>query len=450
MYYLKLSVNQEVLLKSITQSFTNLRIYLSNPTLAMISTPILSNTIIFNNFSYKTHKAAVFPPLKSPIPTFITKYNITFPDKIKNLILTETFTGFDVFGQFNLSKIDEFGLNKNDIYKIIYMNNSSVNNPLVSNYYYATLWTDRFVTPMLSDSSLNNQSVETMNTALSSANFMKFTKNIKILAAPYRYTYINYQYKFDSKMILDILQNGFDPTSEPYNSILDFSQSNITDMKKISSTAVTELNDIEIYIGELFCNPTLLDSVMTKINTWPKNAFEFNIAFFSYITYLMYNEIKTTSLTNLSKIATSENTIKVYKITTPFRMNSPFIYRVDIETFVTYLTNSLTKSKLLNYKNLTSTLSIDLPTALLIAYYDKSPQSTINQNAVLTPQALLNSYYANQSILVSTSPSPTVVPPVYLPIANVTEGFGNINIDQKLNNKNDNKLDNQYVRYALF
>ena len=447
MYYFKLSINQVVQLKNLPQTFTKLRIYLSNPTPAMIANPVLENTIIFDNYTYKTPKTPVFPQLKNPLPLFLKKYDITLNERVT--ILTETFTGFDIFGQFNLIKIDEFGLNSNDIYKIIYMNNSSINNPMVSNYYYASLWTDKYVTPMLSDSSLNNQSVTMMNTTLSDAKFMNFTKNIKILASPYKYTFINYQYKFDPVIILSILQNGFNPTLESHNSLLDISQSTIRSIKERPPTPITELNDIQIYIGLIFCNSTLLDAVKKQINTWPKNAFEFNIAFFSYITYLMYNQINTTSSDNISILETTKNKIKVYKITTPFRMNSPFIYRVDIPSFITYLTNSTIKSKLLNYINLTSTLTIDLPTALLLSYYDNNPQSTTNQNTVLTPQALLNSYYANQSVL-SGETVPSVIEPVNLPIANVTEGFGNVNINKELNIKNDNKINNQYVKYALF
>jgi hypothetical protein len=163
----------------------------------------------------------------------------------------------------------------------------------------------------------------------------------------------------------------------------------------------------------------------------------------------MYSQINTTSSDNISILETAQNTIKIYKITTPFRMNSPFIYRVDITSFLTYLTNSTIKTKLLNYKNLTSTLTIDLPTALLLSYYDNNPQSTTNQNAVLTTQAILNSYYANQSVLSGVT-VPTIGATVNLPIANVTERFDNINIDKELNIKNDNKINNQYVKYALF
>jgi hypothetical protein len=215
-------------------------------------------------------------------------------------------------------------------------------------------------------------------------------------------------------------------------------------MKNISSTT-TELNDIKIYVGLLYCNPILFNSVMTQVTEWPKNSFEFNIAFFSYITYLMYDQLsKTSNTSNSSKLQTVQNKIKMYKITTPFRMNTPFIYRVDITTFLPYLTTSSIKTKLTNYKNLTSTLSIDLPTALLISYYDKNPQSTTDQNTELSSQAILNSYYANQSIL-SGSTVPTIGTSVNVPIANVIERFDNINIVQELNNK----INNQYIKYAL-
>jgi hypothetical protein len=131
-------------------------------------------------------------------------------------------------------------------------------------------------------------------------------------------------------------------------------------------------------------------------------------------------------------------------------MNSPFIYRVDIITFLTYLTKIPIKEKLENYRVLSSTLTIDLPTALLLSYYDKNPQTTAQRNADLLPRDILGSYFANQTILSGVT-VPTVTAPIALPIQNVIERFDNIN--QVLNNKNDfinNKINNQFVKYALF
>jgi hypothetical protein len=450
MYYFKLSINQLIPMRSKQQNFPNIRIYLSNPTPDMISTPVLDNTIIFDTFTYTTIKPFLFPKLITPLPSFLIKYNTSPTDG--QTILSETFTGFDIFGQFNLSKINEFGLNSTDIYKIIYMNNSTVNNSFVPKYYDTPIWTDRYVTPMLSDASLKNQSVTIMNDILSTAKFINFTKDNKILAAPYKYSFISYQYKINPVIILNVLQNGFNVTSEPYNSILDLDESTIKSIKEKPPTPITELNHTQIYVGQIFCNPVLFDLTMAQIKTWPKNAFEFNIAFFSYITYLMYDQINKTLPINISKTLSGQNKIKIFKITTPYRMNSPFIYRVDITSFLLYLKNTTTKAKLENYKKLTSTVSIDLPTALLIAYYDKNPQSIPDRNAELTPQALLNSYYANQSVL-SGEKVPTVGTTDKLSVQNVIERFDNININKELNNKyynEENKINNQYVKYALF
>jgi len=455
MYYFKLSINQVIPLKTIISYFSNIRIYLSDPTPEMIANPNLENTILIDSFTYTTIKPFGFPKLIIPQPTFLSRYSTSSTDGIT--ILSETFTGFDIFGQFNLSKINEFGLNKNDIYKIIYMNNSTVNNSLVSKYYDTSIWTDRYVTPMLSDSSLKNQSVTMMYDILYNEKFINFTKDNKILAAPYKYSFINYQYKMIPSLILNILQNGFDVSSEPYNCLLDHDESTIKSLKEKPPTPITELNHTEIYVGLTYCNPIVFDLIIAQVKAWPKNAFEFNVAFFSYITYLMYNEINKNSLYNkvpsTSKTSNASNKIKIFKITTPYRMNSPFIYRVDITTFLLYLKNAATKAKLENYKKLTSTLSIDLPTALLIAYYDKNPQSIPDKNAELTPQALLNSYYANQPVL-SGATVPTVGITADVSVKNVIERFDNININQELNNKyynnDNNKINNQYVKYALF
>ena len=169
----------------------------------------------------------------------------------------------------------------------------------------------------------------------------------------------------------------------------------------------------------------------------------------------MYVAINNAESTNLSKTKTAQNTIQIYKITTPFRMNAPFIYRVDITTFLPYLTNAKIKTKLSNYKTSTSTTSIDLPTALLISYYDKNPQSPTNRNTVLSPQELLTSYYKNQPIL-SDNQIPTIKPSVSgsVPsgqVSNRIERFNNT-IGQLINDNNysHNKINNQYVKYALF
>lgn len=457
MYYFKLSINQVIQLNNIVQTFQNIRIYLSEPTPSMILTPNPSNTILFNDYTYKTVRPFILPQLRLPVPTFLSKYRTNFSNVRR--ILTETFTGFDIFGQFNLCKIDEFGLNSDNIYKIIYMNNSSVNNPLISNYYYSTVWADRYVTPQLSNSSLNEQSVISMYTILNNEKFINFTKDIKILAAPYKYSFINYQFKMDPTIILNILQNGFNVTTEPYNSLLDNDISTITTKKNTQITPITELNHNAIYVGQIYCNPLLFNSVMAKIKSWPKNSFEFNIAFFTYITYLMYDELNKTLPINISRSANTQNKILVFKITTPHRMNSPFLYRVDITTFLTYLTDSTIKTKLENYKKLTSTLSIDLPTALLLSYYDKNPQSDAQKTITYTPQSLLQSYYTNTTVL-SNIILPAISTTVNIPIENVVERFDNININQKLNNKNENKnenknnnnnnkINNQYIKYAL-
>jgi hypothetical protein len=62
-------------------------------------------------------------------------------------------------------------------------------------------------------------------------------------------------------------------------------------------------------------------------------------------------------------------------------------------------------------------MSIDLPTAMLIAYYDKNPQSTNDANAKLTPQELITSYYSKESVLNNVS-IPVVLPKFPLNIPN--------------------------------
>ena len=85
---------------------------------------------------------------------------------------------------------------------------------------------------------------------------------------------------------------------------------------------------------------------------------------------------------------------------------------------VNYLKSFNFQSKLLNYSNSTDTISIDLPTALLIAYYDQNPQSAINASTIISTQNLLNSYYTNQPILANTPP-PKINNPLTLNINNV-------------------------------
>jgi hypothetical protein len=456
MYYFKLSVNQVIPLRTLVTSFMNIRIYLSNPTANMIKKPDLENTIIFNTHNIVSIKPTLFPLVSDQSPQFILRYDTSFTEE--RIVLSETFTGFDIFGQFNICDIDKFGLepepgsNSKDIYKIIYTNNNQLNSKLISNYYFSSIWSERYVTAQLSDSALVNQSVITMHNILNEKKFTNFTKDIKILAAPYKYSFINYQHKIEPQIMAEILKNGFNKESEPYNSLLDYDIEKINNIKQTKPDSINELNDNTLYVGQIYCNPTILDSVMSIVNVkrWPRNAFEFNIAFFSYITYLMYDEINKTSPNNISKSETSQNKIRVFKITTPCRMNSPFIYRVDIRTFLTYLTKIPIKEKLENYRLLSSTLTIDLPTALLLSYYDKNPQTTAQRNADLLPRDILSSYFANQTILSGVT-VPTVTAPIALPIQNVIERFDNIN--QVLNNKNDfinNKINNQFVKYALF
>jgi len=135
--------------------------------------------------------------------------------------------------------------------------------------------------------------------------------------------------------------------------------------------------------------------------------------------YLLILSASSSDITNISNI--KNNTfIKLYKISTPFRKNSPFIYRIDITSFLNYLTNSTFISKLSNYKINTSTLSIDLPTAMLLAYYDRNPQSSNDANMNLTPQQLINSYYSTESVLNNVS-IPVVLPKFPLNIPGSTE-----------------------------
>jgi hypothetical protein len=297
---------------------------------------------------------------------------------------------------------------------------------------------------MISIASLNDQSVVMMNKAMKNAGFCNFTKDEKILALPYRYTFINYQYKFDQTILINILQNGFNPGIEVYNSILDHSYEKIQSMKNTQTNPITELNDTKIYVSELYCNPIILNRVMSTIKSWPRNSYEFNVAFFSYIIYQMYVAINNAESTNLSKTKTAQNTIQIYKITTPFRMNAPFIYRVDITSFLPYLTNAKIKTKLSNYKTSASTTSIDLPTALLISYYDKNPQSTAEQDAEFSNQKLLDNYFEKQSILFNVE-IPRIKFNVTITNSNTIERF-----DKEKEIIKPKEITKEYIKYALF
>jgi len=399
-YYIKLSINQSNLtlsnLKTKTNiiKLTNIRIYLSQPTNDMIKNP--TNAILFFDQTYIPDKPTVYPTLATPFPSFVSKYDLYF--KEKNIILSETFTGFDIFAQFNLCKITDIGSNPTDIYKSIYVNS---NNPIINNYYYATIWADRLVTPMLS----TNSTVSSINQELLNAKFYNFTDNIQILAQPYKYSFIHYQYKFETHVLLNILTNGFNPTIDNYNSLLDYDNKTIISMK-YSRLPKTELTFTDIYVGCLYCNSSIFDTLLSQINTWPRNSFDCNIAFYSYVTYKMYLLLSDAS-SSLTSNVFNNTSIRLYKITTPFRKNSPFVYRIGINSFLPYLTNPIFISKLTNYS--TVSISIDLPTAMLIAYYDKNPQSTNDANAKLTPQELITSYYSKESVLNNVS-IPVVLP----------------------------------------
>ena len=127
--------------------------------------------------------------------------------------------------------------------------------------------------------------------------------------------------------------------------------------------------------------------------------------------YLLLSDASSSLTSNVF----NNTSIRLYKITTPFRKNSPFVYRIGINSFLPYLTNPIFISKLTNYS--TVSMSIDLPTAMLIAYYDKNPQSTNDANAKLTPQELITSYYSKESVLNNVS-IPVVLPKFPLNIPN--------------------------------
>jgi hypothetical protein len=276
-----------------------------------------------------------------------------------------------------------------------------------------------------------------MHNELQSAKFYNFTDNIQILSAPYKYSSIFYQYTFDPYILYSIIKNGFD-LSDTLNTILDYDQSTIRQMR-IIKTKRTELNDIQAYVGLLYCNASIFDSVASTILSWPKNAFECNIAFYSYITYQMYKVLSTASTQDISKKQTDKNIIKLYKITTPFRKNTPFIFRIDIISFLSYLKNQSILYKLLRYNSVTSTQTIDLPTAMILAYYDKNPQSISDSTNNLSSQALLTSYCNNQSILNKSLP---IIPvKSLLNIPNVIENFKNKNKYERVNSIN--------LKYAL-
>ena len=150
----------------------------------------------------------------------------------------------------------------------------------------------------------------------------------------------------------------------------------------------------------------------------------------------MYNILNTTDSINISKKQTDSNIIKIFKITTPFRKNTPFIYRIDITSFLYYLNNLLISQKLSKYTTQTSTISIDLPTALVIAHYDKNPQSIDDSINNLSAQTLLTSYCNNQSILNNSSP---IIPTKsLLNIPNLNENFKNKPKYERINSINLN------------
>jgi hypothetical protein len=436
LYYIRLTVDKTINIKNSISKLIDVRIYLSTPTPFMIKTPNLMSTILYTDYTYVTIKPLVFDQLYSPLPTFISKYVLSFPEKTK--VLSETYTGFDIFGQFNISTITTFPNSPNDIYKILYVTSVDTN-PLITTPYNIPIWSDRFITPVLSDASLGNQSVLNMHNELQSAKFYNFTDNIQILSAPYKYSSIFYQYTFNPYVLYSIIKNGFDP-SDTLNTILDYDQLTIKQMK-IIKTQRTELNDNQAYVGLLYCNSSIFDSVASTILSWPKNAFECNIAFYSYITYQMYKVLSTASSENISKKQTDKNIIKLYKITTPFRKNTPFVYRIDILSFLHYLSNQSILYKLLKYNSVTSTQTMDLPTAMILAYYDKNPQDQINSNAVYSAPMLLSSYIKNQSVLSRLASS--VIPST--PLLNLPNMIENFTIGEV----KKERVNTIHMKYAL-
>jgi hypothetical protein len=431
-YYIRLSINQQIKLKNPISILKQIRIYLSPITTEIIINPNLLNTIMYIDHQFVTTKPLIFDRLSTPLSSYIAKYNLNFPERIK--IISETFTGFDIFGQFNIVTVNEFPNNSNDIYKILYTSDPNI---CLHSPYNINIWSERFVTPMLSDTSLNNQSVQNMHNELITSNFYSFKDDLTILSAPYRHSSIHYQYIYEPNIIYSIIKNGFNP-KDTINSILDYNANTILQMK-MNKIKRTELNDIQTYVGILYCNISIINELLNSVSTWPKNSFEFNIAFFSYITYKMYNILDKTEPINISKKETDSHMIKIYKITTPFRKNTPFIYRIDIKSFLYYISNQTISQKLLKYTTQTSTISIDLPTALILAYYDKNPQSISDSTNNLSSQALLTSYCNNQSILNKSLP---IIPvKSLLNIPNVIENFKNKNKYERVNSIN--------LKYAL-
>lgn len=75
-----------------------------------------------------------------------------------------------------------------------------------------------------------------------------------------------------------------------------------------------------------------------------------------------------------------------------------------------------------NYENLikTNTLTIDLPNALMLIYYDKNPQSLSDASKTISTQNLLNSYYNNQPSL-----SSNYSPSTYSPSSSISSNISN-------------------------
>ena len=79
---------------------------------------------------------------------------------------------------------------------------------------------------------------------------------------------------------------------------------------------------------------------------------------------------------------------------------------------------------------------------MILAYYDKNPQSQIESNTNYSASALLSSYCSNQSIL-SKLPSPIFPSVSLLNIPNITENFVNTVLVKK------EKTNSIHMKYAL-
>lgn len=421
-YYFKLSFNpptkinmNQILTTSIT--LTNIGIYNTNNT----SSPIA----LFNSFTYIDDSKTLIPPSVSMADTNILMVS-NYQDQ--NNILSEAFTGFDIFGQYNNILIKDFGYNPTDIYKTLYSADPVTSTVMYNNF---NIWPERYVTPMLSTSTLSlptiSNKINICNVS-SSSQFQSWANtglDVKILAMPYRYSSLYYQNKIVPTVMLSSLSNGFD-INNIYDSILDVPNGLIGFKKSsyllLSESEQTELNDPNVYIGYIYCSPVIFTQIIGNIPYWPKNSFEVNIAFISYLTYITYNIISNPNVGSyVSSFPTSTNTIKLYKIATPFRLNIHFQYRLDLSGYIGYCISSmLTQTKLYNYQQKTNTLTIDLPNALMLIYYDKNPQSLSDASKTISTQNLLNSYYNNQPSL-----SSNYSPSTYSPSSSISSNISN-------------------------